>query len=98
MISISETGLCLNPCYSRTLYIIFSIAKDVEALVCINNKEMSSKDDDGNQSTVKIEEFEIKIRSSVLSMDQLRALITAWLNEYQEYKAPNKHLRFFLYR
>ena len=47
---------------------------------------MSSKDDDGNQSTVKIEEFEIKIRSSVLSMDQLRALITAWLNEYQEYK------------
>ena len=82
---------------------IFPIAKDVEAIVSIESKDMLSQrsrshNNDGDQSTVKIEEFEIKIRSSVLSMDQLRALITAWLNEYQEFKAPNKHLRFFLYR
>ena len=58
-----------------------------------------SSNPNGNQSdsTVKVEEFEIKISSSVLSMDQLRALIKDWLNEYQEFKAPNKHLRFFLY-
>ena len=77
------------------------LARDVEARVRINNMEMSqsSNPNGGNQSAqVKIEEFQIKLSSSVLSMDQLRALIQDWLNEYQEFKAPNKHLRFFLYR
>ena len=83
------------------------LARDVEARVRINNMEMSQSSNPnggglyggGNQSAqVKIEEFQIKLNSSVLSMDQLRVLIQDWLNEYQEFKAPNKHLRFFLYR
>ena len=84
-------------------YYIFPIARNVEARVRLNKNYMvqssrSPNAGDGNQNTVNIEEFEIKISSSILCMDQLRVLINDWLNEYQEYKAPNKHLRFFLYR
>lgn len=74
----------------------FKIAENVEAVVNIN-KEKESEEDGGVKSCVKIEEFEIKIRSSVLSMDELRGLIRAWLKEYQDSMAPDKYLRYFLY-
>ena len=74
----------------------FKIAENVEALVSIN-KEKESSDEGGIKSCVKVEEFEIKIRSSILSMDELRKLIRVWLKEYQELMAPDKYLRYFLY-
>ena len=61
-------------------------------------KNSQNGDGRGDQSNVKIEEFEITISSTVLSMNQLRSLINDWLNEYQEFLAPDKYLRFFLYR
>jgi chaperone BCS1 len=74
----------------------FKIAENVEALVSIN-KEKENQDDGGVKSCVKIEEFEIKIRSAVLKMDELRGLIRLWLKEYQDLMAPDKYLRYFLY-
>ena len=74
----------------------FKIADNVEALVSIN-KEKENQDDGGVKSCVKIEEFEIKIRSAVLKMDELRGLIRLWLKEYQDLMAPDKYLRYFLY-
>lgn len=61
-------------------------------------KSSQNGDGRGDQGNVKIEEFEITISSTVLSMNQLRSLINDWLNEYQEFLAPDKYLRFFLYR
>ena len=61
-------------------------------------KNSQNGDGRGDQGNVKIEEFEITISSTVLSMNQLRSLINDWLNEYQEFLAPDKYLRFFLYR
>ena len=61
-------------------------------------KNSQNGDGRGDQSNVKIEEFEITISSTVLSMNQLRSLINDWLTEYQEFLAPDKYLRFFLYR
>ena len=60
-------------------------------------KSSQNGDGRGDQGNVKIEEFEITISSTVLSMNQLRSLINDWLNEYQEFLAPDKYLRFFLY-
>lgn len=74
----------------------FKISENIEALVSIN-KEKETDDEGGMKTCVKIEEFEIKIRSSVLSMDELRAQIRVWLKEYQDLMAPDKYLRYFLY-
>ena len=74
----------------------FRLEEDIEALVSIN-KEMETDDEGGIKSRVNIEEFEIKIRSKVLTMDELRAKIRKWLKEYQDLMAPDKYLRYFLY-
>ena len=74
----------------------FKIAENIEALVSIS-KEKETDDESGMKTCVKIEEFEIKIRSSILSMDELRGQIRTWLKEYQELMAPDKYLRYFLY-
>jgi DNA replication protein DnaC len=74
----------------------FKIAENIEALVKIN-KEKETDDEGGMKTCVKTEEFEIKIRSSVLSMDALREQIRTWLKEYQDLMAPDKYLRYFLY-
>ena len=74
----------------------FRLEENIEALVSIN-KEKETDDEGGIKSCVKVEEFEIKIRSKVLSMDELRAKIRTWLKEYQDLMAPDKYLRYFLY-
>jgi len=74
----------------------FKLEENIEAFVNIS-KEKESDDEGGIKSVVKIEEFEIKIRSKVLSMNDLRAKIRKWLKEYQDLMAPDKYLRYFLY-
>jgi len=74
----------------------FKLDENIEALVSIN-KEKETDDEGGIKSCIKVEEFEIKIRSKVLSMDDLRAKIRKWLKEYQDLMAPDKYLRYFLY-
>lgn len=74
----------------------FKLAENVDGIVSINTSK-DSEDDGDAKSNIRIEEFVITIRSNVLSMDDLRALIRNWLKEYQDSMAPDKYLRYFLY-
>ena len=42
-------------------------------------------------------EFEITIKSQVLSMNELRSLVQTWVKEYLEYMEPNEELHYFQY-
>jgi hypothetical protein len=72
----------------------FKLDDDIYGEVNINN---SSDDDKDKKSLLKTEEFQITVKSEVLSMDQLRASVNKWVVEYQESMAPDKYLRYFLY-
>ena len=45
----------------------------------------------------RMEEFQITLISSDLSMHELKEMIESWVDEYLASLAPEKHLRYFLY-
>ena len=59
------------------------------------NDQFVDQDDNGQQEGTK--EFEITIKSQVLSMNELRSLVQTWVKEYLEYMEPNEELHYFQY-
>lgn len=72
----------------------FKLAEDVYGQV---NVDKHSDEDKEGKKALKSEEFQIIIKSSVLSMDSLRKVVNGWNHEYQQSLAPDKYLRYFCY-
>ena len=59
---------------------------------------ISKETNNGNEKNpMKIEEFTIILSSSSLSTDQLREVLSGWVEEYEARLNSDKHLKYFVY-
>lgn len=75
----------------------FKLEENVEGIVEIRKEEQKGDQTSNGKRNEKNEEIEIIIRSTVLSMDELRDLLHKWLKEYKKSIAPDEYLRYFLH-
>ena len=72
----------------------FELEKNVFGNVKISSVDKNNKQDDGRLPQGE-KQFQITIKSQVLTMNELRLLVQKWVQEYLEYKEPNDILFFY---
>ena len=88
----TSRGTATNLIVSQTAP--FQMTEDVWGYVNI------TKENEGNEKQpLKSEEFQINLYSETLNADELRAVLAAWVKEYEGRlnKDRDQHLKFFLY-